>query len=64
LATVKSTADRLDRVQRALDRLTGELFVIGDRLFIANSDPDLVGNLGICLAHYFRPPAFQLNGRR
>jgi hypothetical protein len=50
--------------QFPLQRLTGELFVIGDRLFIANSDPDLVGNLGICLAHYFRPPAFQLNGRR
>ena len=44
-------------------RLSGELFVIGDRLFIANSDPDLIGNLGICLAHYFRPRAFQLNGR-
>jgi hypothetical protein len=50
--------------QFPLERLTGELFVIGGRLFIANSDPDLVGNLGICLAHYFRPPAFQLNGRR
>ena len=47
-----------------LRRLSGELFVIGDRLFIVNSDPDLVGNLGICLAHYFRPPAFELNGRR
>jgi hypothetical protein len=47
-----------------LHRLGGELFVIGDRVFIANSDPDLVGNLGICLAHYFRPPAFQFNGRR
>jgi hypothetical protein len=47
-----------------LRRLSGELFVIGDRLFIVNSDPDLVGNLGICLAHYFRPPAFQLNGLR
>ena len=89
---MKSRADRLERVQRALDRLTaevrrvlfaeelrrrlgrgarrfplqrlsGELFMIGDRLFIANSDPDLVDNLGICLAHYFRPPAFRLNGR-
>jgi hypothetical protein len=47
-----------------LRRLTGELFGIGDRLFIANSDPDLVGNLGVCLAHYFRPSAFQLNGQR
>ena len=36
-------------------RLSGELFSIGKALFIANSDPDLVGNLGTCLAHYFRP---------
>jgi hypothetical protein len=57
---------RLGRAARQfpLRRLSGELFVIGDRLLIANSDPDLVGNLGMCLAQYFRPPAFQLNSRR
>jgi len=26
-----------------------------EEFFIANSDPDLVGNLGTCLAHHFRP---------
>jgi hypothetical protein len=50
--------------QFPLRRLSGELFVIGGRLFIVNSDPDLVGNLGTCLTHYFQAPAFQLNGRR
>jgi hypothetical protein len=47
---------RLGRHRRAwqVERLSGELFVIGDRLFIANSDPDLSGNIGTCLAHYFR----------
>jgi hypothetical protein len=43
------------RARRArVVRLTGELFVVGGRVFIANSDPDLVGNIGACLAHYFR----------
>ncbi len=46
-----------------VQRLNGELFVVGRRLFIANSDPDLTANLGTCLAHYFRPPAFDLDGR-
>jgi hypothetical protein len=45
-------------------RITGELFVVGDRLFIANSDPDLVGNIGLCLARYFQPPAFRFRGPR
>ncbi len=35
-------------------RLHGELFTVGDSLFIANADPDLAGNIGACLAHYFR----------
>ena len=55
---------RLGRRARALPvrRLTGELFVIGRRLFIANSEPDLIANLGTCLAHYFRAPGFDLDG--
>lgn len=45
-----------------VERLTGEIFIAGDRLFIANSDPDLAGNLGLCLAHYFRLQGIQFNG--
>ncbi len=56
---------RLGRGAGALpiERLNGELFVVGDHVFIANSDPDLAGNLGICLAHYFRRQGFHVNGR-
>jgi hypothetical protein len=45
-------------------RVAGELFVVGDRLFIANSDPDLVGNIGLCLARHVRSRSFRFNGRR
>jgi hypothetical protein len=45
-----------------VERLSGELFVIGEHLFIANSDPDLAGNLGLCLARYFRGRGFHMNG--
>ncbi len=38
-------------------RLDGEVFAIRDRVFIINSDPDLVGNIGICLARHYRAPA-------
>ena len=46
----------------ALERLSGELFVVGAHVFIANSDPDLAGNLGVCLAHYFRRQGFHTDG--
>ena len=47
---------RCDRHARpvAVERLSGELFVTGGGVFIANSHPDLAGNLGFCLAHHFR----------
>jgi hypothetical protein len=45
-----------------VERLSGELFTVGPHLFIANSDPDLAGNLGVCLAHYFRRQGFQMDG--
>ncbi len=35
-------------------RVQGEIFSRGDRLFITNSEPDLIGNLGVCLARFFR----------
>ncbi|MEE9219273.1 MAG: hypothetical protein V3U98_09430 [Acidobacteriota bacterium] len=35
-------------------RLRDELFQIGGRIFIVNSDPDLVRNIGLCLGAYFR----------
>jgi hypothetical protein len=35
-------------------RVVAEIFSWRDRLFVTNSDPDLVGNLGICLERYYR----------
>jgi hypothetical protein len=35
-------------------RVHGEIFTRDDRLFVTNSEPDLIGNLGICLARFFR----------
>lgn len=35
-------------------RVVAEIFTWRDRLFVTNSDPDLVGNLGICLERYYR----------
>ncbi len=45
-----------------VERLSGELFTVGRHVFIANSDPDLSDNLGLCLAHYFRSQGFHLDG--
>ncbi|MBI3013872.1 MAG: hypothetical protein HYY65_02135 [Candidatus Tectomicrobia bacterium] len=33
----------------------GDVFQWGDRLFIMNAEPDLVGNMGLCLQHFFGP---------
>ncbi len=38
----------------SLRRVHGEIFSRADRLFVTNSEPDLIGNLGICLARFFR----------
>jgi len=38
----------------SLRRVHGEIFSRNDRLFVTNSEPDLIGNLGICLARFFR----------
>ncbi len=40
-----------------LERVRGEIFGLQDRLFVVNSEPDLVANLGVCLARHFRAPA-------
>jgi len=37
-----------------LRRLQGEIFGRDNRLFLTNSEPDLIGNLGACLARFFR----------
>jgi hypothetical protein len=44
-----------------VERLSGELFTVGPHVFIANSDPDLADNLGVCLAHYFRSQGFHMD---
>ena len=36
------------------ERLRGELFGIKDRLFITNSAPDIVSNIGFCLERYLK----------
>ncbi|MFQ5851065.1 MAG: hypothetical protein ACE5JU_10830 [Candidatus Binatia bacterium] len=43
-----------------LVRLEREIFGISDRLFITNSDPDLVVNIGFCLGRYLRSQGVQL----
>ena len=40
--------------QGSMRRVQGEIFSRDDRLFVTNSEPDLVGNLGTCLARFFR----------
>lgn len=37
-----------------LRRVQGEIFSRDERLFVTNSEPDLIGNLGVCLARFFR----------
>ena len=50
--------------RRRVERLAGELFTVGDALFIVNSDPDLAANIGLCLAHFFQQRGGDRNGRR
>ncbi|MBI2533312.1 MAG: hypothetical protein HYW03_14045 [Deltaproteobacteria bacterium] len=45
-----------------LNRLRRETFGIEDRLFITNSDPDLIANLGFCLGRYLRSRAAKIGG--
>jgi hypothetical protein len=44
-----------------LSRLDREIFGIEDRLFVTNSDPDLITNLGFCLGRYLRSRALRLS---
>jgi len=48
----------------SLRRVQGEIFSRGDRLFVTNSEPDLVGNLGTCLARFFRARSLTSTGAR
>jgi hypothetical protein len=41
----------------AIRRVHGEIFSRADRWFVTNSEPDLIGNLGVCLARFFRARA-------
>lgn len=45
-----------------LTRLEREVFGVGDRLFIINSDPDLAMNIGFCLGHYLRSRGLRVAG--
>ena len=47
-----------------LSRLGQEIFGIKDRIFLTNSDPDLVANLGFCLARYLRSKAAMMAGSK
>ena len=47
-----------------LSRLGQGIFGIEDRLFITNSDPDMIANLGFCLGHYLRSRAARSAGKK
>ena len=49
------------RKRYPLNRLGREIFGIEDRLFIANSAPDLIANLDFCLGRYLRSRALRLS---
>ncbi|MCX8071313.1 MAG: hypothetical protein N3C12_02510 [Candidatus Binatia bacterium] len=52
-AIQRAARTELRRIGR-FRRLRGEVFVAGDCLFVTNSEPDLVGNLGLCVSHFLR----------
>lgn len=52
------------RKRYPLNRLGREIFAIEDRLFITNSDPDLITNLGFCLGRYLRSQAARIDDRK
>jgi len=39
-------------------RLQEETFVIDGRVYITNSKPDIIGNLGLCIRHFLTPEKF------
>ncbi len=41
-----------------VERLRGETFGIGDRLFITNSAPDIIGNLAFCIRRFLTSRGF------
>jgi hypothetical protein len=43
---------------RRVERLHNELFGIEEKLFIINSAPDIVGNLGFCIQRYLSQKRF------
>jgi len=47
-----------------LTRLGRETFGIEDRLFVINSDPDLIANLGFCFGRYHRSPWSRVGGKK
>jgi hypothetical protein len=49
------------RKRYPLHRLEREIFGIENRLFITNSDPDLIANLDFCLGRYLRSRALRLS---
>ena len=46
-----------------IERLERELFTVGGTLFIINSKPDLVTNLGVCIRYYLRNRGMRLGGQ-
>lgn len=39
-------------------RLVEETFLIGDKIYITNSKPDIVGNIGFCIKHHLTAEEF------
>jgi hypothetical protein len=43
---------------KRVERLQAELFGVEDKLFIINSGPDIVNNLGFCIQRYLTKKGF------
>lgn len=45
---------------RTVERVEEEVFTIGGKIYIANSKPDMIGNLALCLKRHLSPESFWL----
>ncbi len=54
IPAVRAELRRQPFARGRIRRVQGEIFSRADRLFVTNSEPDLIGNVGVCLARFFR----------
>lgn len=48
----------LKKKRLKVKRLREEIFCVKDRLYIINSSPDIINNIGFCIKHYFLSKGF------